>query len=128
MRAEFVLDSSAVLVLLNDEPGAGRVAKILPESVVSTVNLSEVIASLVNRGVSGADAEAALSTLDCRSEPFRRGQALLAGRLREATARAGLSLGDRACLSLAMSLQLPAVTTDRVWSELGLALEIRQLR
>ena len=79
--------------------------------------LAEVIASLVNKGVSAADAEAALLTLDCKSEPFRREEALLAGRLRESTRQAGLSLGDRACLALALSLGLPVLTAERAWAE-----------
>ena len=128
MAAEFVLDSSAILALLNDEAGADVVAEILPSSVVSTVNLAEVIASLVNKGVSGADAEAALLTLDCKSEPFRREEALLAGRLRESTRQAGLSLGDRACLALALSLGLPVLTADRAWRNLPLEVEVRLIR
>lgn len=128
MAAEFVLDSSAILALLNDEAGADVVTEILPSSVVSTVNLAEVIASLVNKGVSGADAEAALLTLDCKSEPFRREEALLAGRLRESTRQAGLSLGDRACLALALSLGLPVLTADRAWRNLPLEVEVRLIR
>ena len=128
MAAEFVLDSSAILALLNDEAGADVVAEILPSNVVSTVNLAEVIASLVNKGVSGADAEAALLTLDCKSEPFRREEALLAGRLRESTRQAGLSLGDRACLALALSLGLPVLTADRAWRNLPLEVEVRLIR
>ena len=128
MAAEFVLDSSAILALLNDEAGADVVAEILPSSVVSTVNLAEVIASLVNKGVSGADAEAALLTLDCKSEPFRREEALLAGRLRESTRQAGLSLGDRACLALALSLGLPVLTADRAWRNLPLDVDVRLIR
>ena len=128
MAADFVLDSSAILALLNDEAGGDVVAEILPSSVVSTVNLAEVIASLVNKGVSGADAEAALLTLDCKSEPFRREEALLAGRLRESTRQAGLSLGDRACLALALSLGLPVLTADRAWRNLPLEVEVRLIR
>ena len=128
MAAEFVLDSSAILALLNDEAGADVVAEILPSSVVSTVNLAEVIASLVNKGVSAADAEATLLTLDCKSEPFRREEALLAGRLRESTRQAGLSLGDRACLALALSLGLPVLTADRAWRNLPLEVEVRLIR
>ena len=128
MAADFVLDSSAILALLNDEAGGDVVAEILPSSVVSTVNLAEVIASLVNKGVGGADAEAALLTLDCKSEPFRREEALLAGRLRESTRQAGLSLGDRACLALALSLGLPVLTADRAWRNLPLEVEVRLIR
>ena len=128
MARNFVLDSSAVLALLNDETGADVVAEIMPSSVVSAVNLAEVISSLVNKGISGADAETALLTLDCKSEPFRREEALLSGRLRESTRHAGLSLGDRACLALALTLRLPVYTADRAWRDLSLDVDVRLIR
>src|SRR5204863_8283095 len=43
-----VLDASAILALINNEPGADEVAEALPESVLSTVNLAEVIGKLVD--------------------------------------------------------------------------------
>ncbi len=128
MAGSFILDSSAVLALLNDETGADVVAEIMPVSIVSAVNLAEVISSLVKKGVSGADAEAALLTLDCKSEPFRREEALLAGRLRESTRQAGLSLGDQACLALALASDLPVYTADRAWRDLPLEVDVRLIR
>ncbi len=41
--------------------------------------------------------------------------AKLAGHLRAATVGAGLSLGDRFCLALALREGLPAWTADRQW-------------
>jgi ribonuclease VapC len=38
-----VLDATAVLALLNDEPGAGTVASLLSHAVISTINLAEVV-------------------------------------------------------------------------------------
>lgn len=49
MAVNFVLDASALLALLQDEPGANRVAGILPESAISSVNLSEVVAKLIDK-------------------------------------------------------------------------------
>ncbi len=41
---------------------------------------------------------------------------------------AGLSLGDRACLALAVQRDLPVMTADRVWAGLGLPIDIQLIR
>ena len=46
----------------------------------------------------------------------------------KATRVAGVSLGDRACLSLAMQTSLPAFTTERDWGKCGLDVEIVKIR
>jgi PIN domain nuclease of toxin-antitoxin system len=38
--SSFVLDASAVLTLLNDEPGADEVEARLEDSIISAVNVS----------------------------------------------------------------------------------------
>jgi len=45
--SRYVLDASAILALLNQEPGYDRVAQVLDNSSVSAVNLSEVISKLL---------------------------------------------------------------------------------
>jgi PIN domain nuclease of toxin-antitoxin system len=49
-----VLDASAVLTLLHDEPGASEVTPWIAEGVISAVNLAEVIGQVAR----GGDAEA----------------------------------------------------------------------
>ncbi len=123
-----VLDASAVLALLHREPGGEKVRPILPDSAISTVNLSEVIAKLVENG---ADPGAAVRLTE--AQPFRPvdhtlALAQLAGTLRAATRQAGLSLGDRACLALALTLRLPVYTADRAWRDLPLDVDVRLIR
>jgi PIN domain nuclease of toxin-antitoxin system len=60
--------------------------------------------------------------------PFDTELAYRTGLLRSATRSAGLSLGDRACLALAMQRQLPAVTADREWQSLSLGVTIQVIR
>ena len=47
--SKVVLDASALLALLNSEPGEEVVAKAIPGAIMSTVNLSEVVAKLAAR-------------------------------------------------------------------------------
>ena len=124
--SEFVLDASALLALLNGEAGANRVAELLPRARIGSVNFSETIAKLIERGVVDFKIEAILHEFDRMVVPFDVVQATVAGKLRATTRAAGLSLGDRACLALALHSGATAVTADRAWSriELGVTIEL----
>jgi PIN domain nuclease of toxin-antitoxin system len=123
-----VLDASALLALLNDEPGAEEVETALAESIVSAVNLSEVAAILADIGMPPREVRAILGGFDLPIAPFDDELALLAAELRPATRALGLSLGDRACLALAKSRRLAALTADRAWSRLKLGVAVRVIR
>jgi ribonuclease VapC len=114
-----VLDASALLALLQNEPGAEIVASRLPHCVMSAVNLSEVVAKLVDHGLPEADLRAALDVLGIDVREFDSEAAYAAGELRRITRGAGLSLGDRACLALAVRLGAVAVSADRGWAPLA---------
>ena len=123
-----VLDASALLALMNDEPGALIVREALYEAVISTVNLAEVVCKLVDGGVPEAQIFNDLGEWDLSGVPLDVQQAYATGLLRAATRSFGLSLGDRACLSLALQLSSPVITTDRAWAELDLGVEVRLAR
>lgn len=122
MRA--VLDASAVLAALLDEPGATRVGEALDAGVVSAVNLAEIAAALVRNGASDREARAVLKALALTVVPADEAMAIDAGLMRPITDRAGLSLGDRFCLALARRLGAPALTADRKWGEVAEALGV----
>jgi PIN domain nuclease of toxin-antitoxin system len=122
--SDYVLDASALLALLLGEPGAEAVVDLLPAAVIGAVNLSEVVAKLQDRGVPDAEIERDLAELDLPVIPFDEGQAMAAGKLRARTRSLGLSLGDRACLTLAMARGAAAVTTDRAWGSLDLGAKL----
>ena len=124
-----VLDASAVLVLLNNEPGADKLTpELLSDAICSTVNLAEVQTKLVSEG--GHPDEAWEDTLSPIREamPFSEEQARIAGSLVAQTRRLGLSLGDRACLALALVLKAPIYTADRTWRSLKLGVRIHVIR
>jgi PIN domain nuclease of toxin-antitoxin system len=114
---EVVLDASALLAMLQGEPGAARVIEALPGARISAVNLAEVAGKLIGAGVPEATARAALQGLGLVVDVFDADQAWWAGAALPATRAAGLSLGDRACLALAATRRLPALTADRAWGE-----------
>lgn len=123
-----VLDASAVLALLNGEPGAERVSAVLDEALISAVNAIEVGTTLTD---SGMDSEAAWTAFELLGIPVVDLDAplsLSAISLRTATKHAGLSLADRACLALALREGAPAVTTDRAWANLDLPCAVELIR
>ncbi len=123
-----VLDASAILAAANSEIGAETVFELRDHSAVSTVNLAEVKSKLVQRGLSTSDAWAAALSFSNEIFPFDSEQASIAGGLIVSTRQYGLSLGDRACLALAMVLDAPVYTADKVWAELDLGIKIHLLR
>jgi ribonuclease VapC len=126
--ASVVLDASALLAHIRDEPGSSLVANLAPDALMSTVNLAEVYSKLMERGLSADEADAIIYRYGFEVVPFDEELARRAGALRPATKTLGLSLGDRACLALALREALPVVTTDRNWTKLTLGIEIKVAR
>lgn len=123
-----VLDASALLAYLQDEPGSDAVENLLLESVLSSVNWAEVVQKSIAGGVDVDGLRDDLECLGLMILPFTPEEADVAGRLWRQTRQYGLSLGDRACLSLALRMSAPVLTTDRAWANLGLTLEVRVVR
>ncbi len=117
MDPEYVLDASALLAWLNQEPGKERVEQLLARSVISTVNLSETLQKSLASGADVAGLRQDLEALGVVTSSFTAEDAELAAGLWRRTARLGLSLADRCCLATARRLGLPALTADRDWVE-----------
>jgi ribonuclease VapC len=126
---KIVLDASALLALLNQEPGSETLTpELLSGAAISTVNLAEVHSKLVSRGLSPDDAwEAALGPIR-EAVPFTAEHARLVGDLVAQTLPLGLSLGDRACLALGLDLTAPVYTADKSWKKLKVAARIHVIR
>ena len=124
-----VLDASALLAVLNREPGADKLtSRLLSNATSSTVNLAEVQSKLVSRGISSNDAwEATLSPIR-EAAAFTAEHTRIAGSLIAQTRALGLSLGDRACLALGLALKAPVYTADKSWKNLKLAVRIHVIR
>jgi PIN domain nuclease of toxin-antitoxin system len=116
---EFVLDASALVAMLRDEPGARKVADAIADARMSVFNYAEVVSYFIYAGMDQYDIDAMLDPLPVELVPADKDLARLAGHLRGPTARAGLSLGDRFCLALAKRKGLPAWTADQEWKRVA---------
>lgn len=117
----FILDASALLVVVLRELGAGLVLDALKSGVqMSTVNIAEVASRLHREGWATSQVNAIFEELPIEIVPFDLATAMLTGRYRPQTDHLGLSLGDRACLATANLRASTAVTADRAWLELHL--------
>jgi len=123
-----VLDASAVLAVINAEPGQEIVVDALDDALVSAVNHAEVISKLVERGMTLDLARAAIRSIGVDVVDFDSDLAERAGELRRETKHLGLSLADRACLALAERESAVALTADRHWDALKIDIGIRLIR
>lgn len=115
MSDVYVLDSSAVLCLIAQEPGATVVADVMPRAVIGAVNYAEVVSKLIERSSDPQATAQYLGSMELDVVDYTQPQAFGTGVLRQRTRSGGLSLGDRACLALAAERKAIAVTTDKAW-------------
>jgi PIN domain nuclease of toxin-antitoxin system len=129
-----VLDASAFLAYLRDEPGAEIVENALINGCyISIINWVEVLSKIVDLGESPEEIikrlrdegllQNSLEIIACNEE-----DAITIAKFRVLTKSAGLSLGDRACLALGKRLNLPVLTADKVWTSLSLGITITLIR
>ncbi|MCG8455986.1 MAG: type II toxin-antitoxin system VapC family toxin [Holophagales bacterium] len=118
-RLGFALDASALLALLQGEPGSAWVADVLDVSILSAVNWAEVLGKALEHGADLRDSAGHFGALGVPILPFTEQDAVLVATLQAPGRSLGLSLGDRACLALAHRYEVTALTADRAWAELG---------
>lgn len=124
-----VLDASAVLALIHNEPGSDLVEAEMAGAVLGTANLAEVVGKLVDAELDVARLRGLLGAAGVTVEPLTAADAELAGALRSLEGGQSLSLGDRCCLALTLRSDPGEVlTADRAWADVDLPIRIRLMR
>lgn len=127
--SKVIIDASALLALLKNEPGADKVESLLGKIIMSSINVSETASFLLESEMTTQEVQECLLPLISEIVPFDEEQAFLVAKLRKHTKNQGLSLGDRACISLGIKMDLPVYTADKIWQDLRLDnLEIKLIR
>jgi PIN domain nuclease of toxin-antitoxin system len=126
-----ILDASALIAFLHDEPGSDAVVDAIAETAaVSVVNWAETLSKVAADGGDPQEIADSLQASDSplTLEPLTDADCVEIARLRPLTKARGLSLADRACLALAKRLDIPVVTADREWGNLNLGITVQLIR
>jgi PIN domain nuclease of toxin-antitoxin system len=125
---EHVLDASALLALIHKEPGGEKVRPLLAQAVISAVNFCETLQRLRRDNMPLEDVRLALAPLIAFPVPFDESQAYIAASIHERSRHVGLSFGDCACLALALTRKVAAVTAERTWNKVDVGVRIIRIR
>ena len=123
----YLLDASAILAFMSNETGADKVRAVLltGQAAVSAINISEVAAKLVARGLPSMDAEFQCRSLGLTILEVDEDLAFAAAALMPLTQPLGLSLGDRICLATSIRDDSMALTADKAWANVaGASVEV----
>jgi PIN domain nuclease of toxin-antitoxin system len=123
-----VVDASALLAFLLQEPGQERVAQALATSIISSVNLAETLTRLRRLGVDVDTAIEDIRATGLTIVAATETQAIAAAKIDVQTISKGLSVGDRMCLALAIERNLPAMTTEKSWPGLAHGVNVVLIR
>ncbi len=122
-----LLDASAVLAFLQGERGAQVIRPMLGESLVLSVNWSEVLQKVTHRSDrSAAEVGAMLVAVGVEVEPLWRGDAERAAEMWSIWPH--LSLADRCCLAAAERLDVIVYTADGEWASLDSGVRVELIR
>lgn len=129
--AKVVLDASAVLVLLQSEPGHEIVRDALRHAAcyLTAANLAEVAGKLRAILQEASSVRRLLALPGLEVLPVDEELAYAAAELLGPGRALGLSLGDRLCLAAGQRIEAEVLTADAIWSQLRVpGLQVRQLR
>jgi PIN domain nuclease of toxin-antitoxin system len=124
----YVYDSSALLAIILGEPGADVASANIANAMVSSVNLAETFSRAEDKGIPVDKTERFLMGKEVQFVDFDSDLARVVGTMRTKTRSRGLSLGDCACIALALRERATIVTADRVWAELDLPCKVELIR
>ncbi len=124
----YVLDASALLALILNEPGEDIVRGCTRKACMSSVNAAEVLTRCLEKGIPVTEAEGFLRAEHIDIIDFDISFARTAAELRPVTKSFGLSLADRACIALALHRKATILTADRIWASLDIDCPVELIR
>lgn len=122
------LDTSVIMAILLGEPGQDVAARLAPRSLLSSVNLAEIVTKCVEKAVPLQIARDYIRHSNIEIVDFDAAHAIRTGQLFEVAPKGVLSLGDRACIATAMRVGGAAVTANRIWVALDLGCKVELIR
>ncbi|MCR4277670.1 MAG: PIN domain-containing protein [Candidatus Berkelbacteria bacterium] len=123
-----LLDSSALIAYVNDEPGGEQLAKFLNEPLaISAVNLAETILKLRRLFPGKTFGVETFRKLQLKILPFSQSD-LKACVDNFSGNEKDISLADKVCLATAAARHCSVITADRSWTKLELPIEVICIR
>lgn len=126
--SRFVLDASAALGAMRRERGADFVTQHGRGSLISSVNLAEVLSHPDIRLASTERVNTWFRMMQVREVPFDRRHAQALAEIYPLTLGSSVGFADRACLALAKQERLVALTGDRDWLKYDVGVEVQLFR
>jgi PIN domain nuclease of toxin-antitoxin system len=127
--SKIVFDASTLIALFAKENGYETIRKHLKDAIISSVNIAEVYKYCIEtQNLTATEAKSLVKLADIKIIEFSSEQALISATLITKTKQYGLSLGDRACLALAISGQYSIITCDQIWQQLDIGVKIMMAR
>lgn len=122
---KIVFDASALITLFAKEKGYENIRQYLRHAVVSSVNIAEVYKYCIEtQNLSKEDCINLIKLTGIKIMEFDDEQAMISAEIINDTKNYGLSLGDRACIALAMAKNYPVLTCDKIWQKAKLDVEL----
>lgn len=112
-----VIDSSALLALINDEAGTKQAQEYFENSYMSVINATECLIVLNRNGMPMEVAQNLLESIVSKFLPVEYHDMTLVAKIKNDHKNLGLSLGDSICIALGNKLDLQIITADKIWSE-----------
>jgi len=126
---KIVFDSSALIALLAKEKGYELVKNHMRDAIISTVKIAEVYKYCIEtQKIPLNETRKIIKLLGIKIIDFDDDQAAINADLVSKTKKYGLSLGDRACIALAIIGNHSIITCDKIWQEVDIGVELIMVR
>jgi len=124
-----VFDSSAFIALLAKEKGFETIQTHLRNAVISSVNVAEIYKYCIDvQKLTESECQDIIAMSGIKIIDFDEKQSLITAKIYPTTKKYGLSIGDIACVSLAIINNCPIITCDRIWKNIKLNVEFIMVR